>query len=308
MQRLNALQAQDSGNIGHACSTTWRSHGEQTERVIVFLHGLTSCPQQFAELSEMFYQQGYNVFLPRMPRHGDANPLSTEQAKLTAQELTAYADEAVDIAQGLGRKVIVMGLSAGGLLAAWIAQHRSDVALAIPISPFFWPKLLSQSWRKTLPKVGRFLPNWYTWWNSQLKADVNLPYGYPRYSSRAVAECLRLAHSLLTLARKRKAAAEKVIFVTNANDHVVDNTVTQEVIEYWRKSSADKPDRIEALEFEARLRLTHDLISSFQPDQKIDLVYPTLVQIVTRALGKPMPKPVEVQVIEAEESVPKIEA
>ncbi len=290
MQRLNAFQAQDDGTVSHLCSTTWRSHGEQTERAIVFFHGLTSCPQQFVELSEMFYQQGYNVFLPRMPHHGMANQLSTAQTKLTAPELAGYADEAVDIAQGLGRKVVVMGLSVGGLLAAWAAQYRSDVALAVPVSPFMWPKKLSPSWRTGLPKFGRYLPNWWGWWDEKRKSDMNLPYGYPRYSSRAVAECLRLAQSVLTMARKRKAAAEKVVFMTNANDEVVDNNVTQELIDHWRRASAEHPERIEALEFEARLRLTHDLISPFHPEQKIELVYPTLVQIVTRALAKSAPQ------------------
>lgn len=293
MQRLNALQAQDDGTISHLCSTTWRSHGAQTERAIVFYHGLTSCPQQFVELSELFYQQGYNVFLPRMPHHGKANQLSTAQTKLTAPELAGFADETIDIAQGLGRKVIVMGLSVGGMLATWVAQYRSDVALVVPVSPFIWPKQLGQSWRKTLPKIGRYLPNWWGWWDPIRKGDLGQPYGYPRYASRAVAECLRLSQSVLTMARKRKAAAEKVIFMTNANDQVVDNSVTQELIDHWRRASADHPERIEALEFEARLRLTHDLISSFHPEQKIELVYPTLVQIVTRALGK-MPTGIEV--------------
>ncbi len=290
MQRLSALQAQDDGTISHLCSTTWRSQGEQTDRVIVFYHGLTSCPQQFVELSELFYQLGYNVFLPRMPHHGKANPLSTAQTKLTAPELAGFADETIDIAQGLGRKVIVMGLSVGGLLASWIAQYRSDVALVVPVSPFMWPKKLNPSWRKALPKIGRYLPNWWSWWDPVQKGDSGKPYGYPRYASRAVAECLRLSQSVLNMARKRKAAAEKIVFMTNANDHVVDNAVTQELIDDWRRASADNPERIEALEFESRLRLTHDLISTFHPQQNTALVYPTLVQIVTRALGKPVSK------------------
>ena len=42
---------------------------------------------------------------------------------ITAEGLRAYAETAVDIADGLGRERRVLGLSMGGVLAAWVAQN-----------------------------------------------------------------------------------------------------------------------------------------------------------------------------------------
>ena len=42
---------------------------------------------------------------------------------------------AVDIAAGLGDQVTIAGLSAGGVVAAWAAQHRRDVHRAVLIAP-----------------------------------------------------------------------------------------------------------------------------------------------------------------------------
>ena len=54
-----------------------------------------------------------------MPYHGLQSHQVSELAQLTAQDLRAYADQAVDIAAGLGDEVVPVGLSggsAGGLL------------------------------------------------------------------------------------------------------------------------------------------------------------------------------------------------
>jgi hypothetical protein len=46
----------------------------------------------------------------------------------------------VDIGQGLGEKVIMMDASVGGFATAWSAKNRSNIYLAIIISPVvrFW--------------------------------------------------------------------------------------------------------------------------------------------------------------------------
>jgi esterase/lipase len=73
-------------------------------------------------LGEQLCQQGYNVLAARLPYHGLKDPLTTEQSKMTAEDMAALTQETVDIAQGLGDKVTIAGLSAGGVMAAWAAQ------------------------------------------------------------------------------------------------------------------------------------------------------------------------------------------
>src|SRR6185503_9544167 len=113
------------------------THGQKVERAILLLHGYTNCPQQFLELGQRFYDLGYNVLIAPLPHHGLANRLTDEQSQLTAKELASYADEMVDIAHGLGNEVVMMGISGGGVATAWAAQNRSDLDLAVIISPAF---------------------------------------------------------------------------------------------------------------------------------------------------------------------------
>jgi carboxylesterase len=93
-----------------------------------------------------------------MPRHGLADRMTSELGKLRAEELRDFGDLTVDIAVGLGDRVTVVGLSAGGVVAAWLAQHRPEVARAVLIAPSFglgtlgkWPQLVFMNLLLALP-------------------------------------------------------------------------------------------------------------------------------------------------------------
>ena len=57
-------------DLSEECGTILMAHDDKVDNVIVFIHGFTSCPDQFATLGEEYFNQGYNVFIPRQPRHG----------------------------------------------------------------------------------------------------------------------------------------------------------------------------------------------------------------------------------------------
>jgi carboxylesterase len=283
VQRVTAMQNQDTREINSVCCTNLLTHNETTDRAIVFMHGLTSCPAQFAQLGKTFFELGYNVFLPRMPHHGYANRLTSSLAQLTAPQLATFADEVVDIAQGLGRKVYVMGLSVGGMVTGWVAQYRTDVERAVLVSPLMWPHGVNPSLKKHVGLLARFLPNTWRWWDAAKKQNRDAPgYSYPRFPTRAVAHCLKMAQSVLDASRLKKPAAQYITVVTNANDHVVDNETTYALVNNWRKTHAEDPQRIESFEFEARMNLTHDLIAPEHPLQQIENVYPALIKLVNR--------------------------
>ena len=283
VQRATALQGQDSREINNVCRTDLLTHNETTDRAIVFIHGLTSCPAQFALLGKQFFELGYNVFLPRMPHHGYANRLTPALAQLTAPQLATFADEVVDITQGLGRRVYVMGLSAGGMVTGWIAQYRTDVERAVLLSPLMWPYGVNPALKKRVGLLARFMPNTWRWWDASKKLDRDAPgYSYPRFPTRAVAQCLKLAQSVMDASRLKKPAAQSITVMTNANDHVVDNETTYTLVNNWRKTHAEDPQHIESFEFEARMNLTHDLIAPEHPLQQIEHVYPALIKLVNR--------------------------
>ncbi|MET8234224.1 alpha/beta fold hydrolase [Micromonospora sp. NPDC005298] len=114
------------------------SHGRRTGRAVLLLHGYTLAPEQYDELARDFHDRGYNVWIPRAPRHGTVDRRAHHRVR--AAELTAYADEALRVAAGLGDEVGVVGISGGAVLAARLAQvHAGVVRHLLLLSPFFGP-------------------------------------------------------------------------------------------------------------------------------------------------------------------------
>lgn len=136
--RFEELSARDDSGanpVNPLCRSQLLTHGEKVERAIVLVHGIPNCPQQYAKLGPLFHERGLNVLIPRMPHHGYADRATHDLRLLTTEELRAFADETTDIACGLGEQVIYLGLSAGGIIATWVAQFRADVAKAVVIAP-----------------------------------------------------------------------------------------------------------------------------------------------------------------------------
>lgn len=277
VERIQAIQAGET-DLNPLCVTRFMTHGEQTERVIVLVHGYTNCPQQFAELGKRFYDLGYNVLIVPLPGHGLADRLTDAQGKLKAEDFTAYADQVVDIAQGLGRRVAISGISLGGVICAWAVQNRSDVDFAMIISPGFSFQGVPNWLRAPIENIFVNLPATYEWWDPVLKEDGSPPYTYPRYSKHTLGEAMRLGLAVQAQAERAAPQGKAILIVTNGNDPSVDNLVTQEVGRIWRAHGAT----VDTYEFDAGLRLGHDLIDPNDKGGNIELVYPRLIALVNQ--------------------------
>src|SRR5256885_13724450 len=113
---VKGLQDLDGPKVNPVCRTRLYTHGRQVERSLVLLHGFTNCPRQFDELGRRFFERGWNVLIPRYPRHGYSDRLTTAIAELRAEHLMAVADRSLLAASGLGERVVVTGLSLGAIL------------------------------------------------------------------------------------------------------------------------------------------------------------------------------------------------
>lgn len=278
VQRIDALKANRASEMNPDCVTQFMTHGKKVDHVIVLVHGYTNCPAQFHDLGQRFYDLGYNILIAPLPHHGLADRMNTEQAQLTAEELTAYADEVVDIAQGLGDHVSMMGFSMGGATTAWAVQNRSDIEKAIIISPAFGFKQIPTALTAPVMNVYLMLPNSFVWWDPALKEKIGPAHAYPRYSMRALAQNLRLSFAIQAQIRHSAPASAQVIMVTNANDASVNNQMTYQIIAQWRTDGA----QIKTYEFPANLKLGHDLLDPQQPNQQVELVYPQLIALATQ--------------------------
>jgi len=76
---------------------------------------------------------GCNLYLDRPAEHGLDSPDAFKE--LTPSNYAASAERALAIGKALGENVIVMGTSAGGMLALYLAAHHPEIDALILYSP-----------------------------------------------------------------------------------------------------------------------------------------------------------------------------
>src|SRR5512135_3924292 len=120
--RINARQAKETATRGFRpdLKSILLTHGQKTKRAVLWFHGYTAAPREFAVLAQQTFEKGYNTFVPCAPHHGFEDRLSPEVSRVKAGELVRYTDEMVDLMHGLGEEIIVGGLSMGGTQTAWV--------------------------------------------------------------------------------------------------------------------------------------------------------------------------------------------
>jgi pimeloyl-ACP methyl ester carboxylesterase len=276
--RYAAMQAEDDDTINPVCRSKIMTHGAKTERVIVLVHGITNCPEQFAEFAPLFFEQGYNVLIPRMPRNGLADRMTDELKRLTAEELRDSSNTLVDIACGLGDHITFLGLSVGAVMAAWVAQHRPEINKAVIIAPSIgFTNLGADRFSSFAIRLFRILPNIGTQHFSPFSDGPK--HSYLGFSSRSFGVVMVLGKSILKSAKQEKPAAQSILMVTNAADTAVNSKINRELVNFWR---ANGYEQLEEYEFSADKKLIHDIIDPQQVQQQTALVYPILLDLITR--------------------------
>ena len=283
MERWARTQAKEAAMPLHdGGRTIVMTHGYQTERVFVLLHGLTNAPRQFRELGEKLFATGANVVIPRLAHHGLADRMTDAHAAMTAQDLINYAQYGVDLAQGLGRQVTVVGLSVSGISAAWLAQDRDDIDEAFLLAPLFGPAVVPDPLTTALAaQQARQTKNMMWWYPRVLEKLPGPTYNYPRFPTRALGEALRLG--LQTAQPDRTLRVNRLGIILTENDLAVNNDRTKRLVDQWRAASPETEIFIH--EFPATENIPHDFIDPLQPDARTDKVNALLVEWLTQREG-----------------------
>ena len=280
LARFAQVHAQEEADesLNPVCCSKLLTHGSKTERVIILMHGMTNCPQQFVELAPIFFEQGYNVLIPRMPHNGLADPDTDDLRYLKSAELRDCSNTMVDIARGLGDHITFLGLSVGGLMAAWVAQYRDDVNKAIIIAPSFTigPRL-GVGISKVIMYLFLILPNIMT---QRLKPFKDGPdHNYLGFATKGLGEMMRFGFSIYDTSKVTSAAAQSVLVITNAADAAVNNKIPLQVAKNWQYNGLKQLDKYE---FDAKYKLIHDLIDPGQKEQNVAVTYPILLDLISR--------------------------
>ena len=253
-------------------------HDAPTEHVFVLLHGLTNSPEQFDKLGRILFERGHNVVIPRTPGHGDADLMTDALSVFTAKAMLDYANLAITLSRPLGRHLTVVGLSINGTTAAWVAQNRSDVDRAVLLAPFLSPRGLPQWANRPLSQLLIRMPNAFLWWDPVHKDQLpGSSHAYPRFSTRSIGETMRLGVEVFGEAETTPPACSSILVVTSASDIAANNVVTARLASHWQNL---RPGVVEGYEFPASEKVPHDFIDPGQSDQRVDIVYPRLIEML----------------------------
>lgn len=272
IRRLRALD--ESAALFAPCSTMVLDHGANTARVYVLLHGFTNCPRQFGDLAKLLYDDGANVLVPRMPRHGLANPSNHALASLTADELVATSGEAVDIAHGLGDHVTIVALSSSAVVAGWLAEQRNDLDQVMLIAPSLAPRSVPLWLAVPMANALLHLPDQFVPWDPKNERPAGPRSAYPGFSTRALARVYELGWYLLR--DKPPARGTRVLLVTTPHDEGVNNDAVGLLGRRWAEEGGD----VRSFEFPVEANVHHDMIDPEQPYQRVSVVYPVLRKLL----------------------------
>jgi pimeloyl-ACP methyl ester carboxylesterase len=278
--RFEKIRLSEEKGINPLARSIMLTHGNRTDKVIVFFHGYSSSPQQFRVLGQHFFQLGYNVLIPLLPHHGMADRKLENLSTLRAEDLRDCADTGVDIAAGLGNKVYVGGLSAGGVLAAWIAQNRKEVCRVLLIAPTL---VLGKGAGKFLDRIGVFVIAWlpnisFDWYSGDPEAPQ---YAYPGFSAKAFGQLLKLSLATFAEALDKPPAVQDVDLVTAKNDHLVSDFATWELIGLWRGKGLR---RFVSVDFPKQMHIPHDMVDPTHRSQRTDIAHPILIDLANAPL------------------------
>jgi pimeloyl-ACP methyl ester carboxylesterase len=272
---LERLRALDHPGVAEKGRTIAYVHATRRPRAIVLIHGLSASPGQFERVAHDLFERGHNVLVPRLPKHGHANPLSTALERLRAQDLYDAATQCVEVARELGDCVTVAGFSLGGLLAAWIGQHYA-IDRCVPIAPFFGVSLIPNRFMGAVAERLLRVPNRFHWWNPILRERQMPSNGYPRYATHAIAHSYRFARALLDEARSSRPQAGHFTIVTNAAEVAVNNYAIRRLYKSWRRQC---PGAVEMARITG-LPPSHDIVSPLRPWRLADRVHPHLLHSI----------------------------
>lgn len=274
-RQIDELIARPLGEVREACRGRVLDHGRKVGTAVVLLHGLTNCPKQFAAFGQLAHEAGANVLIPRTPYHGYADRMTRDLELLDAQGMLDNANRAVDLARGLGERVVVVGLSVNGVTAAWLAQKRSDVDEVVLMAPFFAPKGVGRDWVAPLARLLYRLPNLFVWWDPVAKERLEgSDVSYPQFSTHAIAQVMRMGLDVFTDADAAKPKAGRAVVMTSAADAAINLGMVADLAATWR----ERGEPVEMEEFSLELGVPHDSVDPLQPGARIEVVYPALLE------------------------------
>jgi esterase/lipase len=270
--RIASRQIADDRVVAMGGRSILLVHDGRAARAVVLLHGLTDSPMQFFAFAQELFADGDNVYVPRLPHHAERAGNVGALAQITASELSAFGDSTVDVAQGLGDSVVVVGLSAGGTVAAWIGQYRADVQRVVLVAPALAVTHVPEFLRQVALRLALRMPNV----SRASPRDSTEPDSIPGFATHAVAQTLQLGEGVRRAADGWPARTRELTVLLNAHDHTISNAAAIDLARSWQRGGA----HVDVFEMPDSLSLPHDVIDPRHAGSRPSDVDPVLHALV----------------------------
>ena len=216
--------------------------GARTPLALVYLHGFSASRAEVAPVPQIVARAlGANLFLTRLAGHGRTG---AALGAATTADWALDLDEAVGLGRRLGTRVVLIGTSTGGSLAALAALDPAlaqDVAGIVMISPNFGLQS-GMAWLLDLPHARRFLP-------AIMGAERSFTPQNPDHGRFWTTTYPTAALFPMRAVQRQAGGADyaavtiPLLVLMAEGDRVVDPAATRRVVESW-----GAPARIEVIE------------------------------------------------------------
>ena len=112
----------------------WSADGGPNGALV--LHGFTGNPSSMRGLAEALAAEGFAVELPRLPGHGTT---IEDMAETGWSDWSSTAEQAYSGLASRCERVVVVGLSMGGTLTAWLAGRHAEISGIAVVNPSIEP-------------------------------------------------------------------------------------------------------------------------------------------------------------------------
>jgi hypothetical protein len=241
-ERLARIQALDTAEYNAPCATTLVEPpaGIEARGTIVFYHGFTNCPAQFAQAAEAISARGWRVLLPRAPMHGEKDLLTRDLLDVTVDDLVAHVDRSIDVVAGYDGPRYVTGLSGGGVLAAWAGATRPEVTGILAVAPIAAPAGMPLFVARGFVAAPWLIPRLYWWWDPRKKADLGeSSYVYPGFPMPALEPYLHMAEVLDVGGPAVPASLEYARLLLNPGDFGIRRDAARRMMDRFMDGTRD---------------------------------------------------------------------
>lgn len=108
------------------------------KKVVLFLHGFTSSPREFKEISEFFARHYISSYAPLLPGHGTS---PERLAVIKSYQWIESVNESIDFLSTDYEEIYIVGSSFGGNLALLSSNHSHKIKGLVTIAqPIFFRK------------------------------------------------------------------------------------------------------------------------------------------------------------------------